>query len=153
MTKLKSILLSGLVAGTLDILAAIFVYSVFLNKVKVITLLQGIASGIFGKSAFEGGIMMAALGLIFHYFIACSFSTAYFISYPILRLRNSNPWIAGMLYGILVWSMMNLVVLPLSNVATTNIKLIPAIRAIIILMICVGLPISHLANRYYHSTK
>ncbi|MGC4021091.1 MAG: DUF1440 domain-containing protein [Cyclobacteriaceae bacterium] len=153
MTRLKSILITGFIAGTLDILAAILIFSILLNKVKAIILLQGIASGVFGKSAFEGGMMMAILGLIFHYFIATSFSVIYFLVYPKLKITHVHPIILGTIYGILIWCVMNLLVLPLSNVTPSSIKLIPAIRGIAILILCVGVPISTMAHRYSKSLK
>ena len=65
---LKAILKTGLIAGTLDILAAI----VILAKMNAVGVLQYVASGVFGKEAFSGGTTMAIAGLIFHYIIAFS---------------------------------------------------------------------------------
>ena len=75
---IKTILLACLVAGTMDALAAIIMYGPVFGKLSVTRLFQGIASGAFGKKAFEGGAEMAVYGVIIHYTIAFIFSVIYF---------------------------------------------------------------------------
>ena len=74
----KNILLAGLLAGTLDILAAIII----LAKGNAIGTFKFIASGAFGEAAFSGGTDMVAYGVIFHYLFATGFATGYFLAYP-----------------------------------------------------------------------
>ena len=57
----KNILFSGLIAGTLDISAAIL----FLANGNAAGVLKYIASGAFGKDAFTGGDEMLAWGVLF----------------------------------------------------------------------------------------
>src|SRR5471030_331245 len=70
------IFLGGLIAGTLDILAA------FLNLHRVGVaperVLQGIASGLLGRSSFRGGMATAALGLFCHFLIAFGAAAVYY---------------------------------------------------------------------------
>jgi hypothetical protein len=66
---LRTILVAWLLAGTLDIAAAIFLYA-FPSGTRIMRLLQGIASGLLGAKAFSGGLQTAALGLTLHYLIA-----------------------------------------------------------------------------------
>ncbi|MBZ5663023.1 MAG: hypothetical protein LAO30_00320 [Acidobacteriia bacterium] len=73
---LLAIVWAGLACGTLDITAALLVYGRFGRP--PLRLLQGIAAGLLGSRAFEGGIAIAVLGLFCHYFIAFSASTVYF---------------------------------------------------------------------------
>ena len=58
-TALKTILLAWLTAGCLDLLGAITVYSLIMQRVTTMRLLQGIARGALGNSAYEGGILTA----------------------------------------------------------------------------------------------
>ncbi len=81
---MKLILLAGLVAGTLDILGALTVYSLILHKGPIMLILQRIASAALGQVAFKGGWAMAICGLGFHYIIAFCFTTAYVLLYPYL---------------------------------------------------------------------
>ncbi|GAB3936720.1 DUF1440 domain-containing protein [Larkinella terrae] len=149
-SRLKTILLAGFTAGTLDIIAAI----VLLGNRKAVPILKYIASGVFGKEAFAGGTEMAVLGLLFHYTIAFSFAIAYFLLFPSLPpLLKKHKLLSGLLYGILVWCVMNLVVVPMTNVSRGPIKLESALLNMGILMVCIGLPISLIVERYYASKK
>ena len=58
---------------------------------------------------------------------------------PLLR---RHLVVAGIVYGLIVWLVMNLVVLPLSNVRHVPIQPRAAAIAAIILVLCVGLPLS-----------
>src|SRR5260370_20316671 len=72
-----AILRAGLVAGVLDITAAIVVYA---HVTHVVPLLQGIASGILGRDAFTGGLATAALGLLCHFLIAAGAAPVYYLA-------------------------------------------------------------------------
>jgi uncharacterized membrane protein YagU involved in acid resistance len=145
----KTILLTGFIAGTLDMLGAIVVYCIIMKVVTPVQLLNGIASGIFGKTVIGSTTVMAVFGLLFHYFIAFCFTTGYFLVYPRVKLLHGNVIITGLLYGVFVWIVMNLIVLPLSNARHAPFSWIPALRGASILMLCIGLPIALLTARYY----
>ena len=147
----KTILLSGFIAGTMDILAAILVYSVIMQKVTAAQILHGIAAGVFGKTTVGSSAVMALIGLAFHYFIAFCFAIAYFFAYPHIPFLRKQRIISGLLYGIFVWAVMNFIVVPMSNAYHAPFAWPSAIRAAAILMICIGLPISLITNRYYKS--
>ncbi len=140
----KTILLAGLLAGTLDGLAACvdFVLRTGRSPVRVF---QFIASGVFGAGAFSGGNAMAAWGVLFHYLIATSWAAAFVLAYP--RLARVNAIVLGLLYGVVVWLVMNLVVLPLSNVPQSSPTAFGVAKGMVILMVCVGLPIALVARR------
>jgi len=133
----------------LDILGAIIVYVYIMNVTTATRLLQGIARGAFGKSAFEGGTSMALAGLAFHFIIAFSFTIFYFLIFPLIPFLKKQRIISGLLYGIFVWCVMNLVVLPLLHVANVPTKWDSILRGAGILMICIGLPISLIISRYH----
>jgi uncharacterized membrane protein YagU involved in acid resistance len=150
-SALKTILFIGLVAGTFDILAA-FISTYASKNVPPIIVLQYIASGWFGKeAAFSGGAAMAMYGLLFHYLIAITWTLIFFLVYPYVTVLAKHKIIAGLCYGIVVWIMMNVVIIPLTNVPNANggIKFPDAFIGMGILMIAIGLPISILVHRYY----
>ena len=60
-TPLTVILVAGLVCGTLDALSASLVSALF--GATPVRVFQGIASGLRGRSAFQGGVSTALLGL------------------------------------------------------------------------------------------
>ncbi|MEP6513205.1 MAG: hypothetical protein ABJA79_05020 [Parafilimonas sp.] len=102
----KTILLSGLVAGTLDILIAIVVYALIMHKVTAMQILQRIASGVFGKTSVGSETTMALIGLTFHYIIAYCFAIGYFIVVLYIPFLSKQKIISGLLYGIFVWLVM-----------------------------------------------
>ncbi|PIF30028.1 hypothetical protein CLU81_0417 [Flavobacterium sp. 9] len=152
-SKSGSIFLAGLIAGTLDILAAIFFYAVLFQKTTAIKILQSIASGIFKKEAYSGGSQMALYGLLLHYFIAFVFAWFYFTIYPYFTFLKKNTLLSGIVYGIFVWIAMNLVVLPVVFPVLPEKHLdFPLILSILILIFCIGIPIAFL-NKKYHSLQ
>jgi uncharacterized membrane protein YagU involved in acid resistance len=143
-----AILLTGLLAGTLDITAAIIQFCIPTPR-NPVRIFEFIASGVFGTSAFSTGPVMAFLGLVFHYFIAIAWTSVFFTLYPRIPWLAHNKVLGGLLYGIIVWLMMNLVILPLSNVPHFPIRFPQALIGVAILMIAIGLPISLRASKYY----
>lgn len=148
-SPIKTILLSGFVAGSLDILTAFFVYVILLKKTTAAMLLKGIASGIFRAKAFSGGIMMAFYGLLFQFIIAYCFAIFYFLIYKYIPFLQKQIIISGLLYGIFVWCVMNLIVLPIVFVRPVTFKPDSFLIGASILMILIGLPISIITNKYY----
>ena len=145
---IKTILITGLIAGTLDILAA-STNAYLRSGISPIRVLQFVASGLFGTEAFSGGLTMAFSGLIIHYMIALSWTLLFFLIYPKLSFLSKNKIVTGILYGIFVWLAMNFVVLPLTAVPKSPFNATQAIVGTVILIFMIGLPISILANRYY----
>lgn len=149
-SKIGTVFLSGLIAGTLDILAAIVIYALILQKTTPLKILQSIASGVFKKEAYTGGPEMAWYGLGFHFLIALLFAWFYFTIYPYLPLLKKSTLAAGILYGILVWIVMNLVVLPIVfPVLPTKSLDFPTLLSVLILIFCIGLPIACITRKYY----
>jgi hypothetical protein len=108
-----------------------------------------VASGVFGKQAFEGGLGMALCGLLFHFLIAFAFTFGYFWVFPHLPFLRRQKIISGLLYGIFAWLLMNLVVLRLANTPPIAFKWSAALRGAAVLMLCIGLPISLIIHRHY----
>lgn len=143
-----AILLTGLVAGTLDITAACTQYYINTGKGPG-GVLRYVACGIFGKEAFTGGTTMAAWGLLFHYLIAFGLTVFFYWLYPGISWLGKNKIAAGLLYGIFAWLITTQVIVRLSNVPKGPFVLSKAIIAAVILMFCIGMPISLMANKHY----
>ena len=142
---LKHILLTGLLAGTLDVATAMIVYNSNPNN-----MFRYIASGAFGsETAFTGGSEMVICGIILHYFIALWWTTLYFLVYPLIQRVASHKYIAGVLYGIFVWVMMNMVVIPFTEIAQGDFYWDRAIVGATILVFMIGIPVSFFAHRFY----
>lgn len=141
---IANILLTGLIAGTMDILAAIFI----LAGGNAVGVFKGIASGAFGRAALDGGTEMVIWGAAFHYFIALSWTAAYFVLYPRLPFLKTNKWLNGVAYGIVVWSFMNLIVLPLIGFPQ-RFSWTGVLTNIAILIVCIGTPVAVFAEKFY----
>jgi len=148
-SAIKTVLVAWLTAGCLDLLGAIIVYSLIMQRVTATRLLQGIARGALGNSAYEGGAVTALAGIAFHFMIAFCFTIAYFFMFPYIPFLKKQRILSGLLYGIFVWCVMNLAVLPLLNIANIPTKWDSITRGAVILMFCIGLPISLIVSRYY----
>jgi hypothetical protein len=147
---LGAVLIAWLLAGTLDISAAAIYYPLA-SGVKVTTLLQGIASGVLGDKAFAGGLETAMLGLALHYLIALIWTLVFLLVFRSVKGRFTNLFLIGMAYGIVVWFVMNMIVLPLSNVRQGPFNLPQAIVGAVILMFCIGLPIAMIVGRSHEA--
>jgi uncharacterized membrane protein YagU involved in acid resistance len=143
------ILKAGLLAGLLDISAAFINFYVKTGK-NPLVILKFIASGVFGSAAFSGGPEMAVLGLLFHFLIALLFAAIFFILVARILPTASNKLLTGILYGLFIWLVMNLLVVPLSSAPKQPFILPDAILNAAILVVCVGIPISYC---YYNSTR
>lgn len=143
---IQTILLGGLAAGVLDIADAIIF--TLIRGGSPARMLQGIASGLLGQGAFQGGSATAALGLFLHFVIATG-ATAVFVAVSLrVPALLKRPFVWGPLYGLVVYVVMRFVVLPLSLIRmqpfAVNIGFANQIFAHVFL---VGIPIVVVASR------
>jgi hypothetical protein len=141
-----AVLWAGFACGVLDITAAFVVYGFF--GAKPVPLLQGIASGLLGPKAFDGGLATALLGLLCHFVIAFGAATVYFVASRALRVLVDQAVVFGALYGVAVYFFMNRIVLPLSAVAKRPFSMKFMIIGVVVHIFCVGLPISLTVRRF-----
>jgi hypothetical protein len=145
---IRAIVLAGFLAGTLDANAAVVNY--FLNGgTDPVRVFLFIASGVFGRAAVNADRNLAWWGFIFHFIIALGWTVLYFAAYRRIKALVRNQYISGLGYGVFVWLVMNLVVVPLSNTPPLPFDLSRALVGVAILMACIGLPISLIAHRCY----
>ena len=107
----KAIVLATLAAGALDIGDAIVMTLAHGHSVE--KMLQGIASGLLGKTAGQGGAPTAALGLALHFTIMLAMVTAFMIAAGRIEALTRRPLLWGPVYGIGLYLVMYWVVLPL----------------------------------------
>ncbi len=144
----QAILLTGLVAGTLDIIAACIQFYSKTGKGPG-PVLRYIASGVFGKKAYAGGTPMAAWGLLFHYLIAFGLTIFFFWLYPRISWIGKNKILAGIFYGIFAWAITTQVIVRLSAIQAGPVVFPKIWLPILILIFCIGLPVSLMANKHY----
>lgn len=140
---LKNILWIGLLVGTLDGVAALL-----LNyKIGPAVIFRFIASGVYGKAAYAGAEEMIVAGVFFHYLIAYAFTAVFYLLYPYAYSLFKNKYVIAIVYGGAAWLIMNLIVVPLSQIGPHHIKPVDIIIGVCILIACVGLPTALAADR------
>lgn len=139
---LLAIAVAGGIAGVLDLTQALILFGV---RVPF-----GIAAGLLGAEAAQhGGPVTYILGILLHFFIASCFAAAYYLASRRLTFLVEHPLVCGMVYGVIVELVMDLVVLPLSALhATGPYELHDLLLGIGVHMITVGLPIAYSVNRF-----
>ena len=136
-----AIVVGGLVAGTLDLAQAVTLFG------KNIPL--AIAGGLLGPQAFRGGAGTYILGVLLHFFIACSVAGIYFAASRKLRFLTEHPLVCGLFFGAAVQLVMSLVVLPLSALhAMGPYTYRDLVSGFLVHMVIVGLPISFSVQRF-----
>jgi len=145
LTNVQAIFWGGLVAGILDAVDGVIAFGTQgLNPIQV---LQYIASGALGQSAFQGGLATAALGAAFHFIIAWLAAGVLVLASRRLEILKTHAVPVGLLYGAAVYFFMNYLVLPLSAVAASTFHLGLFLNGVIGHALFVGLPISLFARR------
>jgi hypothetical protein len=136
-----------LVAGTLDILAAIGL-TLFYGRRSVADMLRYVASGPF-PGATEWGTAGAALGLLVHFVLMAAMVAVFFVAARRLPPLRQRPLLWGTLYGLATYAVMNLLVVPLRWPAAFP----PSTRGIVTQLFChivlVGIPIALIAARHF----
>jgi hypothetical protein len=141
----RALLYGTLVVGILDLADAFVFFG--LRGVRPIRILQSIASGLLGREAFAGAAGTAFLGAALHFFIAFMVVATFFVASRYVAILRRAPIWSGLIYGIVVYLVMNFVVLPLSA-AGRGTPLWPVVtNGLIIHMLGVGLPSSLVASR------
>ncbi len=135
-----------LIAGTLDISENIIFN--FFRHITPYMIFQYIASGLVGMRAFDAGWGSVALGVAIHYTIALTWTVIYFAASRKLHVLVCHPVICGLLYGVIVYVIMNFVVLPLTLLphATKAMTLASRLNGIAALLVCIGLAIALLVR-------
>ena len=141
---LKTIAITGLIVGAMDITSA-FIIAISRGSTGT-RLLQFIASGLIGQKAFTGGATTAALGLGLQFVIAFIVVIVFYAASRSLPFILRHAVLSGISYGLIVFGVMNLIVLPLSA-AKPRHSLTGDLIQIGIHLFVIGLPTSLLIRR------
>jgi hypothetical protein len=156
MKNLKPILYAAVLVGVLDITAACINLGIAYGF-GPLRVLKGVAGGLLGRSALEGGFATAALGLAMHFTMALTITTIFYALSRRLPLPKKLWGVVavGLLYGAAVFAVNNFGTAPfLSWVRSlylhTPILFKPPMGwwQLVIHLFCVGLPIALVMHRY-----
>ena len=107
--------LGGGVGGLLDCLYATILWGFILGH-NPAGIWQSVASGLLGKASYDGGSATVLLGLALHFFIAFLMALVYVLASRRLPALTARPVLMGVLYGLVLYLVMNFVVVPLSAI-------------------------------------
>lgn len=142
----RAILIGGLVAGVLDLGFAFTAWA--LRGVGPADILRSIASGLLGPAA-RTGFAPVPLGLACHFLLSFLFAAAFvLVTVRFAAVGRQSPWLAGPLYGVAVYFVMNRVALPLSNFAVPPGGMALGFADLASHMFLFGLPIALAAHRW-----
>jgi uncharacterized membrane protein YagU involved in acid resistance len=139
---LRTTLLAGFTAGTFDIAAACVIY-----RVGPVIVLQAIAAGLLGSRSFSNGMRSAALGLILQWAMSCLIAGIYVVAARRLLILK-RLWVASaLIYGVIVFVVMNYVVVPLSAVGRSPAFTTTTFVGSLLAMFLFGLIITYIDHR------
>jgi hypothetical protein len=137
-----TIILGGLAVALFDGFFAFVYYGLILgiNKLRIF---QGVAAGLLGRAASEGGVRTFLLGLFLHLIVAtCIAAVFYLVSLKIPFLIN-HAVLSGLLYGMIAYLVMKFVITPLSAIGSRPVpRLTVFLTEIIGHAFLVGLPVA-----------
>lgn len=132
---LPAIVAGGAIAGTFDLTAAFISFGMNVPR--------RIAAGLIGARAIEGGTPAWILGVFLHYFIAFSAATIYCLASRKLPFLKQHFIVCGIFYGIAIYLVMNLVVLPLCAFHFMGpYQYRGMVQGLLIHMLIIGVPIA-----------
>jgi uncharacterized membrane protein YagU involved in acid resistance len=119
-SPLIAILLGGFVAGTIDIGAACLI-----NGRDPIFICQAIAGGVLGKASFHGGLNSAGLGLALQWAMSIIIAAIFVAASQAIPFLARRWLISGLAYGVGIYFVMNLIVVPLSRAGGKGYHFVP----------------------------
>jgi len=150
----RPIVLGGLIIGIVQFVLQEWIVFSVLQQNPLMAVLQYITSGILGNAAFEGGIATALIGVLIHFFISLVIAGVFILSAERIPLLRRHAIAGALLYGIGVFIVMNMLVIPLSAAPVIPPPTLPWLIEIVVdHMLVVGLPLGILVRRNANSNK
>ena len=141
----NNILLGGFIAGLDD-----FIYPTTKTVLAGNPWFQpwkGVAGGLLGRAALDGGYEMAALGIALHFFICMSGAALLYLLVSRVKFMPRQWVVLAVLYGIAVLLTMNYVILPLSQIGHSIYPLEQLHIHAFWHIVLVGLPTGYFVSR------
>ena len=146
---LRAIVTTSLIVGVLDISSALVIW--WQRGVALPRGLQGIAAGLLGTKAYEGGMATASLGLALHFFVAFAVVSIFLLASRKIPFLTKQPLVSGALYGIGVYIVMYWIVLPMAF-PTFRHRVSNELLELTIHICLIGLPTAFIVRRYSEVT-
>ncbi len=153
-SQFKIIVTAWLVAGTLDILGAVFI----LGKGNASGTFNYISGAVVGKSITLGNTQSILFGAAFHYLIALCWTIFYFMVYKIIKFDKLPLLFSALLYGAFIFFCMRYLFVPLLGklpppkpIDRSQVPVI--VKNCLILAVAFGVSLKFFADRLYNTEK
>ena len=113
MSRMKTVIAGGLLAGALDIADAFLFWGIRAG-VKPMRIGQSIAGGVMGEAASRGGWGTFAVGMALHFAMAVVMAVVFFEICKRVTVVARHALVFGALYGAGLYLVMTYLVVPLS---------------------------------------
>lgn len=144
----QPVCIGGLIAGTVDIGSACVIF-----KTTPLIVLQAIAGGVLGMSAFKGGWWSAVLGLALQWTMSIGIAACCVFASSRINLLARRWIVAGCVYGVVTFVVMNYVVVPLSASRSTQHHSAAWFYKDMLAMLLFGVIITAVASGYIRKPK
>ena len=147
---LRPIALATLVCGALDLTFAMILTVLFGREIP--NMLRYVASGPF-PAAMEMGAGGAILGVIVHFTLMLIMVSGFVLLASKQRRLLERPVVAGIVFGLVTYVVMNLVVVPLRFGTPLPPKALSIATQLFAHVVLVGIPTALITRRYLWATK
>ena len=144
--SLRAILLGGSLCALPDGTCVTLLYNA--KGIKPVQMWQAVASAILGPSSFRDGWAAGLLGIALHCFVAWSVASVFVLASRNAPILLQHPIFTGIAYGLLVFVVMNMVVVPLSAMPKRPVNMSVVLTQLAMHIALVGVPIS-ISARYF----
>lgn len=135
-----------LLCGTLDLCDAL-VFSYARNHTAPERVLQSIAYGLEGRLAYSQGWGGALLGLVIHYAISLGWVALFVLLVRAVPALMREALAFGIVYGLLMYAVMNFGVLPHTHIGRRPIVFGPSlVNGVLALVLCFGVVLAKLCG-------
>jgi len=143
---IEAALAAGLLAGLVDIAVATVI-----NHASPKLILQAVASGLLGLSAYKAN-WTVALGFVLQILMSIVIAAIYAAAATRITVLSRRPYSLGLAYGVGIFLVMNLVVVPLSAFGprpahVTSAWLLLNLAAMLLFGLLVSVPVSRILRR------
>jgi hypothetical protein len=142
---IKPIVVATVVCGTLDILLAVVL--TLMRGREPAVMLRFVASGPF-PAATGWGAAGSALGLAVHFTLMGIMVGWFVIAARNVPALTDKPWLAGLIYGLITYVVMNLIVVPLRFPAAWPPAPLSVATQLFAHVALVGWPTAFITRRY-----
>ena len=139
----KPFVLATLVCGTLDILLAVCL--TVLRGKEPAAMLRFVASGPIPQAA-DWGATGSILGLVVHYALMASMVAVFVLAARSAPALLDRPLLAGLVYGLITYVVMNLIVVPLRFPAAWPPKALSIGTQLFAHIVLVGWPLAYISR-------